>query len=351
MPNRSRPGRREWRLAVVAAALTYVVAELFATLAASHGLMAREPYWVIEQSGDPVFRYDPVLGYTLSPKPARLLTVARDGSVDFEGTLRGNNYGLADRDDFTVERQPSDQRRFAVLGDSYTAAQFLSAPWPERVEAWRRKDGDSLRLLNFALDGGGLANWASALSGLVAAAGFELDGVIFAVFEDDLERTFHWRDTRWVPGSSAAEVVLGYAAGWGARPSTTPPPSHERTTHRIQLVSSQRFSERREGRLPFRPPSRLFFWNLMRAALRRGDPEREYGATTAARDRIVGRLQQLLADRQWPALVIAVSRGPWGRPNDTASRAERFAAALGARFVDGDRASVSRGRFTLTTTQ
>ena len=53
-----------------------------------------------------------------------------------------------------------------------------------------------MQYLNFAIDGGGVGNWHRVLTGIVAEEGYELDGIVFAVFFDNLRRTFTVMDHR-----------------------------------------------------------------------------------------------------------------------------------------------------------
>jgi hypothetical protein len=66
----------------------------------------------------------------------------------------------------------------------------LTINWPDVVEDLTRQTGAPLELLNFAIDGGGLANWWSVLTRIVQAERYQLDGVVFAVFSGDLRRGF-----------------------------------------------------------------------------------------------------------------------------------------------------------------
>ena len=149
-------------------------------------------FWLFEHPGETV-RFDPVSGYLLTRTPSRVARITR-GQVEFAGSLRGNAQGFPDRDDFSVQRLTAIERRIAVFGDAFTAAGMepLNSPnWPDRVEDLCG-DGSSrpLVLLNFSQDDGGLANWASILRNVVVKDRYELDGLIFAVAWDDLDRKF-----------------------------------------------------------------------------------------------------------------------------------------------------------------
>ena len=76
-------------------------------------------------------------------------------------------------------------------------------------------EGRKVELLNFAVAGGGLANWWSILTRLIAAQSYQLDGVIFCVYPGDLRRTF----TLWEHRDSA-HPWFGRTPGWD--PATFP---------------------------------------------------------------------------------------------------------------------------------
>jgi len=138
-------------------------------------------------------RFDPDRGFFLSPTPSRVTRITH-GKAEFAGSFHGNTQGFADRDDFRVKRSTADERRIAVLGDSFTATSmepFNAPAWPDRVEDVSASNGGrTLEMLNFAVDGVGLANWVTILRNIIAKERYELDGIVIAVAWDDLDRKF-----------------------------------------------------------------------------------------------------------------------------------------------------------------
>lgn len=186
---------RSFCLLAAIALVTYAVFEAAVSALYVKGVLEpRSSIWLYEESGKTV-HFDPVRGYRLSGDASRITRITR-GVVEYVGVLKGNNQGFPDRDDFAPSAEEPSGRRFAVFGDSYTAAQFLTLNWPDRVEELARADGTSLRLLNFSTDGGGLANWWSVLTRLVEEQSYEIDGVVFAVIPGDLWRGFSVSDHR-----------------------------------------------------------------------------------------------------------------------------------------------------------
>jgi hypothetical protein len=148
-------------------------------------------YLVIEHPGETV-RFDADRGFFLTETPSRMARITL-GRVEYVGPFHGNAEGFADREDFSVRRRHPDEVRIGVFGDSFTAATFEPSGfpnWPARAEDVGRSKGESLTLLNFGLDGGGLANWASVMRNIVVKNRYDLDGLIFAVAWDDLYRKF-----------------------------------------------------------------------------------------------------------------------------------------------------------------
>lgn len=184
--------RNQLILSVAAAFGAYLLVESAATLLALHGgLGQRTKSHIVYENAGQTLHFDPVRGIRLQPVPSRYARIT-NGTLEYIGHARGNNQGFPDRDDFGPERSTSrlGRRRLAVFGDSFTAAQFLKIDWPDRVEDLTRQTGMPLELLNFAIDGGGLANWWSVLTRIVQAEKYQIDGVVFAVFSGDLRRGF-----------------------------------------------------------------------------------------------------------------------------------------------------------------
>lgn len=211
--------------------------------------------WIAEDAGRTV-RFDPVMGHTLSPSPARYARITR-GVMQYIGTLQGNAQGFPDRDDFTVERPGPGYRRYAVFGDSFTAGQFLSRNWPDRAEDMFLARGRRIQLLNFSGDGWGPGNWASIIRGLLRQTPYALDGLIFAVWQSDLMRRFANTDLR------------GRERRAGAMAPSWNPNSHPRTLEQARkglegrgplssrIVSTEEFNEILKGK-PVQEPEWRF---------------------------------------------------------------------------------------------
>ena len=302
--------------------------------------------WLFEDSGRTV-RFDPVLGYRLTPVPSRIARITM-GTVEYVGALKGNNQGFPDRDDFFPQRGSDTGARFAVFGDSYTAAPFLEENWPDRVEDLTRGMQGPPRLLNFGIDGGGLANWWSVFTGLVEKEGYEIDGVIFAVIPGNL-----WRGFTVADHENQTRPMFGRVPTWD--PSTFPRTLAEAReylqpeTQNARIVSTEEFDRGIE--LEWRPrsdkPLRPYFASKVYQALRRGlsrepkppAPPRAFDSFDVYQERMIEDMARAIREKGIPVIVIHVpSREELlsGKrdalpPVDT----RFFAQLLGAGFIDG----------------
>jgi hypothetical protein len=329
---------------------TYLVFETTVTvLYLKDVLEPRVTMWLYEDSGKTV-QFDAIRGYILTQSPSRITRITK-GTIEYVGVLKGNNQGFPDRDDFYPKRGADRGKRIAVLGDSYSAAQFLKENWPDYVEDSTRDDPTPLHLLNFSVDGGGLANWWSVLTRLVERDGYELDGVIFAVIPGNLWRGFSVSDHR-----NQDRPVFGRIPTWD--PKTFPDTLEQARkymqplTSNAYIVSTDEFDRALEMR--WRPPSgkpvRPYFAGKLLQALRgrlpteRGpaSPPRAFDSFDPWQEWMIKDIARSIRAMNIPVMVVHVpSRDDLlqGKPDapppvDT----QLFAALLDARLVDGEQA-------------
>jgi hypothetical protein len=176
--------------------------------------------WIFEESSK-TFQFDPVLGYRLTQTSSRTARID-NGELEYLGVYRGNKQGFPDADDFTIKKPSKEIKRYLVLGDSYSAAQYIQMNWPDYVE--KHDPSHTLQLYNLSTDGGGLGNWWSNLIRFAGEQGYEFDGVIFAVWGDDLERGFTLADDH-----NTDRHLLGRVASWN--PKDFPKTLEEARTH------------------------------------------------------------------------------------------------------------------------
>jgi hypothetical protein len=326
----------------ILAVATYMFVEAATTLWYLATAARPEAYWVFEESGR-TFRFDPIRGYRLSEVPSGVARITR-GAVEYASVVRGNNQGFPDRDDFGPERAPGDGRRIAVLGDSFTAAQFLEVNWPDRAEDMLRERGDPTCLLNLAVDGGGIANWWSILTRLVDAEEYDIEGVIFAAYTGDLRRRFSIADHTVGPYANLTRLP-----GWD--PESYPTTLEEALPHlrpnpNAFILSSEEFN--RALAFEWLPPRQFRFdlaHRIRLAARRLGQllSSRETPGDTALpreRTRIFDDdLRELLRRRDLESIVVYLPRKSHlleeGEADVHYRETVDFAERIGASFIDG----------------
>lgn len=360
---RKIPVHREVVYTLIILFLTYAVVEVVMSSLYAHGMIEPESIWLQENTGNgSTIQFDPIRGYRLSTIPSRMVVVASNGTVESVGTVRGNNEGFPDRDDISPRRSHPDTKRFAVFGDSFTAAQFMSQNWPDLAEDLSRDSHSPLELLNFSVDGGGIVNWWSVLTRFVEPNGYEIDGVIFAVCCGDLKRGFAiWDDGGTFSGSDEMPgMVFGRVPTFN--PTRLPATFEEALPHVWPLspwktISSLQLDQLLQGdyRVPFQRPFKLyiaqrvqgivgrfmnvyFSWNQVDNLKESSQPLPFNASPTfdAGRKRLVDDIRRFLRSKRIPSLVVHVPTREvllegTGPPEDP----KNFAAALQADFVDG----------------
>ncbi|MCB9204916.1 MAG: hypothetical protein H6603_08065 [Flavobacteriales bacterium] len=255
----------------IALLLSYSVAELTFSALVVHHVLLKRTYWFTE-AVDPRghIQLDPQIGYRMSPIGARYGAVSTDGRLLSKGMLFGNNYGLPDKRDFLPHRSDSTIFRIAVLGDSFTASQFTNRTWLECFEdSLNRSLPDSIELLNFSVDGGGLANWHGIVKHILVKDSFELDAVIYAVIGGDLGRTFHFRHEflEDEPGNATEKrgIGLGYTEDWNEERYPTQPEASGRWffMEEWQVLSSEEVNQIEAGNWSYDMPWRPYFLNTI----------------------------------------------------------------------------------------
>jgi len=315
--------------------------------------------WLFEQAGRTV-HFHPVKGYHLTPLPSRFTRITH-GIPEYVGTLRGNAQGFPDQDDFARERARAGTPRLAVFGDSYTAGQYLSINWPDRTEELSLAAGQDLQLLNLSTDGGGLANWESNLRGFLKPGTYAIDGLVFAVYGDDLRRKFSIADARHRRHYAFTRVVE-----WA--PESYPKDGRQARNlldageiGNAWIVTKEEFDAALRGHWhPPRPweckvlsalrhvPARL--WRDLRDKLRnRFISSQEEGSEaqrfSAGQLHLMDTLRDYVHSQSLPVMVVYIpgraeaAGGENGRQLDAA---RAFADYLGAAFIDGREAFEGR---------
>src|SRR5580704_17727746 len=314
-------------LVVVSIVVSFVLFEVGVKVYVGRSLEGS--YWIY--SSDKTIKFDPVAGYRLT-RDITLEARISHGEIEYVGALRGNNRGFPSRN-FVPGRQ-DQRRRFAVFGDSFTHGEFFVRNWPAYAEDLTANDARPVEFLNFALSGGGLANWWSVIKN--ALPSYELDGVIFADYVDDLYRPFtiaHMNDRQF----SLGRLPFWDAARYPKTLGTAMP--------YMQVVKQEHYIFDDAG-----------FWRALSGEWRPNEwfIEQQYRAITAkrvysntpapnpenemVRQAMIKDIAAWIAERHLPAFVIYLpSRDDLlAQQDDSLYRieAQRFAQAIGATFYD-----------------
>jgi hypothetical protein len=312
-------------------------------------------YFLLEDTGRTFF-FDPIRGYRLGITQARCALYVR-GQWEYFGTFRGNAQGFPYRGDFGPARPNAATRRFAVFGDSFTHAPFLSQSWPERVEDRFRDKGESVALLNFGQWGAGLANWWSIITKILDREKYELDGVIFAVYESDLRRRFTVFTFPETHGPHQPPL-FGRWKSWD--PQSLPKTAEE--AHAIddegggyRMLDYDEFERAIQGAWPAgveRPFEPILYSNVKRYFQTPKEktlaPTEEWHGFDSDRTPLIADIRRYLHEHNLPALVVNLpykddllaAKRP---PSLHLEEARQFAQGIGATFVDAGDDFTSQG--------
>ncbi|HXT97995.1 MAG TPA: hypothetical protein VN853_16970 [Polyangia bacterium] len=349
LTGRGRRWLREHRsrliLSLAAVLGGYVLCESAATLLALHGgLGQRRKSLIVYENAGQTLRFDPIRGIRLGSTPSRYARIT-NGTLEYIGHARGNNEGFPDRDDMHPRRSNPASRRLAVFGDSFTAGQFLQIDWPDRAEDLTRQTPQPLELLNFGVDGGGLANWWSVLTRIVQPQGYQLDGVVFAVFSGDLRRGFSITEYQGYTHPMFARVP-----SWN--PRTFPLTPEQAQTYydpwEATIVGQKEFEAFLAGTWRPSPPvpfvASLLWQKVLHPAFRRTELSlRGVVDVESERRARIEEIRQALAFLNVPALVVYIPTKNMlieGAPLESDTR--DFAKWIGAECVNGGLAFAGR---------
>lgn len=183
-------------LLILSILLSYTAVEIVYSYLYINHYIGKYTLWFHEASnpGNNIV-FNPDIGYKISKTPSRFGAITSDGQLESIGIMQGNNFGFPDERNFVVEPKDTNIKRIAILGDSFTASQFTEKSWVEIIEDnLNRELNDSIMFMNFSLDGGGLGNWSSIVKNVILKNNFQLDGIVFAILGDDLDRQFMWKN-------------------------------------------------------------------------------------------------------------------------------------------------------------
>jgi len=135
----------------------------------------------------PAAVYDEKTGYRWQPGATRIIRTF-NGEVIFDNEFRANAQGYISHRDYTAKKK-AGVRRVAILGDSFTAATYLKATWPESAERAMAAQGKSVEFYSFAMDGAGVTNWNRIFFDEILPK-YEFDELVIASGRGHLDKGF-----------------------------------------------------------------------------------------------------------------------------------------------------------------
>lgn len=183
------------KISLISVSLIFLSLELFSQIGVRNHWLDKDSFRPVEKfhfNPFPEFSqahasFDQNSGYKWNQGKATVEKFAGEELI-FRNTFKGNNYGFHSSIDFTSKKSPNF-KRWIVFGDSFTDGYFLNKNWVDQMNQMYKEDSIPTELYSFSINGGGMRNWYQIYQNIIRSK-FEYDGVIFAVFGNDLMRDF-----------------------------------------------------------------------------------------------------------------------------------------------------------------
>lgn len=127
----------------------------------------------LEANTKPWAQYDSLVGYKGVPGSFRTVKYSNN-EVVYNHLSHINPQGWFSKQPYVARKKPGI-KRYAVLGDSFSAGLNVPTPWPDLLAAKL----DSVEIYNFALEGIGINNWSLIYYHEILK--YEFDGLIIAI--------------------------------------------------------------------------------------------------------------------------------------------------------------------------
>lgn len=167
---------RQWYLYLVMFNFLYLCVEILAYAMFTLGLVRADAQYfanALEANSKGWAKYDSVVGYRAIPGEFRNVKYV-DNTLVYDHISTINNQGWFSTQDYLLPKREG-VKRYAVLGDSFTAGFNIAETWPDLVG---RKMG-AIELYNFSLEGIGIQNWYLIYFNEVLK--YDFDGLIVAI--------------------------------------------------------------------------------------------------------------------------------------------------------------------------
>lgn len=300
-------------LFILATAFAYALAEGIYSSMVVFNLIERETIWFTEETDSlGNLRFDDQIGYRISSIPSRWGAVTWNGQLESIGVLKGNDMGFPDDRDFSSSQKDDTITRIAVMGDSYTASQFTSRSWLKCFEDSLNKTfEDSVELWNLAIDGGGLANWREVLDKVVFQRKLNVDAIIYAVFGNDLIRTFHYRHHYRLDLESedfeTGAIAIGYHDNWNPESYPDDIPRTMGFLSNYIAISTEDADKIENGEWKFQRSWNFYFFLRLRSLLifTLAGMESSTDITSAEKLKLINQMKLIHDSLDVPVLVLS----------------------------------------------
>ena len=115
------------------------------------------------------------------------MLLSSNNEIIWDQKIKCNNVGYISKRDYTYKKNKKKTKRYIVLGDSFSSAEFNDQSWVDYVQD--NLKGTNIELYSFSLSGIGLQNWYNIYFKEILPK-YEFDGIIFAFLSSDWQRPF-----------------------------------------------------------------------------------------------------------------------------------------------------------------
>lgn len=167
---------RKWYMYLVMANFLYLCVEILVYILFVLGIMRSDAQFLadaLEANTKRWAKYDSIIGYRAIPGQFRNVKYAHNTMV-YDHTCYINKQGWFSKEDYEPYKK-NGIKRYAVLGDSFSAGFNIPEAWPDVVSC----NMDSVELYNFSLEGIGINNWYLIYFNEVIK--YDFDGLIVAI--------------------------------------------------------------------------------------------------------------------------------------------------------------------------
>lgn len=139
----------------------------------------------------PAVNFHPIKGYEWTPKqPVRMFAKA-NGKVIIDHNFTTNNRGYISSQDYHYEKSDTAAKRFILLGDSFSAGNYMEVTLADRVQQLLNEKSPSpnTEVYNFSQSGIGLSTWGRVFKEDIIK-NYNFDGILMACYGNDLHRKY-----------------------------------------------------------------------------------------------------------------------------------------------------------------